>query len=47
MNKTYYLLQYVIFPLALFMTLNSSLTKMTIADCNAVVELACDELRNE
>ena len=47
MNKTYYLLQYVIFPLALFVTLNSSLTKMTIAVCNGGGELACDELRND
>jgi len=45
MNKTYYLFQYVIFPLALFVTLNSTLTDMTVADCNAGVELACDELQ--
>lgn len=45
MNKTYYLFQYVIFPLALFITLNSTLTDMTVADCNAGVELACDELQ--
>ena len=45
MNKTYYLFQYVIFPLALFVTLNSTLTDMTVADCNSGVELACDELK--
>jgi len=45
MNKTFYFLQYVIFPLALFVTLNSTLTDMTVADCNAGVELACDELK--
>ena len=45
MNKTYYFFQYVIFPLALFITLNSTLTDMTVADCNAGVELACDELQ--
>ena len=45
MNKTYYLFQYVIFPLALFITLNSTLTDMTVADCNAGVELACDQLQ--
>ena len=45
MNKTFYFLQYVIFPLALFITLNSTLTDMTVADCNSGVELACDELR--
>ena len=45
MTKTFYLLQYVIFPLALFMTLNSTLTDMTVADCNLGVELACDELK--
>jgi hypothetical protein len=45
MNKTFYLFQYVIFPLALFVTLNSTLTDMTVADCHAGVELACDELQ--
>ena len=45
MNKTYYLFQYVIFPLALFITLNSTLTDMTVANCNAGVELACDQLQ--
>ena len=45
MTKTFYVLQYVIFPLALFMTLNSTLTKMTVADCNSGIELACDELK--
>ena len=45
MTRTFYLLQYVIFPLALFITLNSTLTDMTVADCNAGVELACDELQ--
>ena len=45
MNKTYYLFQYVIFPLALFITLNSTLTDMTVADCNSGIELACDELK--
>ena len=45
MTKTFYLLQYVLFPLALFITLNSTLTDMTIADCNSGVQLACDELK--
>tara|TARA_R100000773_G_scaffold11953_4_gene11047 strand:+ start:5771 stop:5911 length:141 start_codon:yes stop_codon:yes gene_type:complete len=45
MNKTFYFLQYVIFPLALFVTLNSTFTDMTIADCQAGIELACDELK--
>ena len=45
MTKTFYLFQYVIFPLTLFITLNSTLTDMTIADCNAGIELACDELK--
>ena len=45
MTKTFYLLQYVIFPLALFMTLNSTLTEMTVADSNSGIELACDELK--
>ena len=44
MNKTFYLLQYIVFPVALFITLNSTLTDMTVADCNAVVQLASDEL---
>ena len=45
MTKTFYVFQYVIFPLALFVTLNSTLTDMTVADCNSGVELACDELQ--
>ena len=45
MTKTFYVLQYVIFPLALFMTLNPTLTEMTVADCNSGIELACDELK--
>ena len=45
MTKTFYFLQYVIFPLALLVTLNSTLTDMTFADCNAGVELACDQLQ--
>ena len=46
MNKTFYLVQYIIFPVSLFITLNSTLTDMTVADCNAGVELACNELQN-
>ena len=45
MTRTFYLLQYVIFPLALFVTLNSTLTEMTVAYCNSGIELACDELK--
>ena len=45
MTKTFYFLQYVIFPLVLFVTLNSTLTDMTVADCNAGIELACNELK--
>jgi len=45
MTRIFYFLQYVIFPLALFVTLNSTLTDMTFADCNAGVELACDQLQ--
>ena len=45
MTKTFYLLQYIVFPVTLFITLNSTLTEMTIADCNAGVQLACDELQ--
>ena len=44
MSRLFYLLQYIIFPVALFITLNSTLTDMTFADCNAGVQLACDEL---
>ena len=47
MNKTFYLLQYIVFPIALFFTLNSTLTDMTTADCNAGIELACQQLNNE
>ena len=45
MTRTFYFLQYVIFPLALFITLNSTLTDMTVADCNSGIQLACDELK--
>ena len=45
MTKAFYLLQYIVFPVALFFTLNSTLTDMTVADCNAGVELACNELQ--
>ena len=45
MTRTFYLLQYVIFQLAFFETLNSTLTEMTVADCNSGIELACDELK--
>ena len=44
MTKTFYLLQYIVFPVALFVALNSTLTDMTVADCNAGVQLACNEL---
>ena len=44
MRKLFYLLQYIIFPVALFITLNSTLTDMTVADCNYGIELACEEL---
>ena len=44
MTKTFYFLQYIVFPVALFITLNSTLTDMTVADCNAGVQLACKEL---
>ena len=44
MTKVFYLLQYIGFPVALFITLNSTLTDMTVADCNAGVQLACKEL---
>ena len=44
MTKTFYFLQYIAFPVVLFITLNSTLTDMTVADCNAGVQLACDEL---
>ena len=45
MTKAFYLLQYIVFPVALFFTLNSTLTDMTVADCKAGVQLACDELQ--
>ena len=45
MTKGFYFLQYIIFPVALFITLNSTLTDMTVADCNAGVQLACDSLQ--
>ena len=45
MTKPFYLLQYVVFPLALFVPLNSTLTEMTVADCNSGIELACNELK--
>ena len=45
MTRTFYFLQYVIFPVALFVTLNSTLNDMTVADCQAGIELACDELK--
>ena len=45
MTKTFYLIQYIVFPVALFFTLNSTLTDMTVPDCNAGVELACNELQ--
>ena len=45
MTKTFYFIQYIVFPVALFFTLNSTLTDMTVADCNAGVQLACDELQ--
>ena len=45
MTKAFYLLQYIVFPVALFITLNSTFTDMTVADCNAGVQLACDELQ--
>jgi len=44
MVKLFYLMQYIAFPLALFLTMNSTLTTMTAADCNAGIELACKEL---
>ena len=45
MTKAFYLLQYIVFPVALFITLNSTLTDMTIADCNYGIKAACEELK--
>ena len=45
MTKAFYLLQYIVFPVALFFTLNSTLTDMTIADCNYGIQAACEELK--
>tara|TARA_R100001015_G_C4635014_1_gene203096 strand:+ start:9267 stop:9407 length:141 start_codon:yes stop_codon:yes gene_type:complete len=45
MTKAFYLCQYLVFPLVLFITLNTTFTKMTAADCAAGVQLACDSLK--
>ena len=47
MTKAFYLLQYIVFPVALFLTLKSTLTDMTVADCNYGIQAACEELKNE
>tara|TARA_R100001509_G_C4736155_1_gene171628 strand:+ start:261 stop:401 length:141 start_codon:yes stop_codon:yes gene_type:complete len=44
MTKLFYLCQYIVFPVVLFITLNTTFTKMTVADCAAGVELACESL---
>jgi len=37
----------ILFFVAFYFSLNSSFTKMTTADCNAGIELACQQLNNE
>jgi len=44
MVRLFYLGQYIVFPLALMFTLNSTLYDMTVADCNAGIEAACEEV---
>ena len=45
MTKAFYILQNIVFPVALFFTLNSTLTDMTIADCIYGIQAACEELK--
>ena len=45
MTKAFYLLQYIVFPVALLITLNYTLTDMTVADCNYGLQAACEELK--
>ena len=40
MNKIFF----VLFGVVCFITMNHTLTKMTVADCNYRIELACEEL---
>jgi len=47
MTRLFYLSQYVLFPVILFLTLNNTLTKMTVADCNYGIEAACEQLKND
>lgn len=42
MNK----ILFILFGITLYFSMNNALTKMTIADCNYGIQLACEELKN-
>ena len=35
---------FILFGITLYLSMDNALTKMTIADCNYGIELACEEL---